>query len=245
MRRIFLFALFGCLILASLTGGGLVLASTSPGYQINESFIGPGGALESNSGAYRTAPGQQSLGNIGVGGSSGTIYKLDAGHTTTDEPSLAFSVNTSTVPFGTVTLSTAATSTASFSVRNYTSYGYVVQIIGPSLTKGGDVIDAMASNAASSPGTEQFGINLVANTSPTTFGAVPAQIPDSSFSFGAAATNYNTANSYRYVSGETVAHATKSSGQTNYTISYILNASATTPLGNYATTHTIVCTGTY
>jgi len=94
-------------------------------------------------------------------------------------------------------------------------------------------------------GTEQFGMNLVANTSPTTFGANPVQTPDSSFSSGAAASNYDTANNFRYVAGETIAYASESSGLTDYTISYIINAANTTAGGTYSGAQTLVCVGTY
>ena len=62
---------------------------------------------------------------------------------------------------------------------------------------------------------------------------------------GAAASNYNTANNFRYNGGETIASAPKTSGQTNYTISYIVNAATTTPGGSYSGNQTLVCTGTY
>ena len=40
------------------------------------------------------------------------------------------------------------------------------------------------AQTASSPGTEQFGINLVANTSPTTFDFESVQVPDATYGFG-------------------------------------------------------------
>ena len=44
-----------------------------------------------------------------------------------------------------------------------------------------------------------------------------ALTPDNGqFGFGVAAVNYNESNKFRYVSGETIAMAPKSSGQTNY-----------------------------
>jgi hypothetical protein len=139
----------------------------------------------------------------------------------------------------------AAHATATFRVLNYTSYGYVVNIIGSPPTNSGHALAAMSSTAASSPGTEQFGINLVANTSPATFGADPVQVPSSTFSFGEAATNYNTANNYRYVSGEAIATGPKSSGETDFTISYIVNVATDTPGGQYGGNQVLVCTGTY
>jgi hypothetical protein len=220
-------------------------SSQSPNYQIDESFIGPGGTLESGSTNYLTAPGGQSIGNSGGAGDSGsTNYQAQSGATTTSDPSLACITNTSSVNFGALSTSVVATATATFSVLNYTSYGYVVQTVGTAPSSGGHTLANMSSNAASNPGTEQFGINLVDNTSPN-IGANPAQIPSSSFSYGEAATNYNTADSFRYVQGETIALAPKTSGQTDYTISYITNISTTTPGGSYTGSQALVCIGTY
>jgi len=109
----------------------------------------------------------------------------------------------------------------------------------------GTVMTAPSTPTASSSGTEQFGINLVANTSPATFGSNPAQIPNSTFSFGQAASGYNTPNLYKYVNGDTVASSSSSSGETDYTISYIFNISSTTPGGTYTMNHVLVATSTF
>lgn len=225
-------------------GGTLASAqSSSNNYQINESFIGPGGNLESNSTNYGTAPGQQGIGNIGVGESGSNNFRAQSGAQTTDDPSLSCTVDTASINFG--SLSTSVAATATFSVLNYTAYGYVVQTVGDPPSTGSYTLAGMSSTGPSSPGTEQFGINLAANTAPTTFGANPVQVPDSTFSSGAAAGNYDTANNFRYVSGETIAYASESSGLTNYTISYIVNAANTTAGGTYSGSQTLVCVGTY
>lgn len=217
----------------------------SGNYRIDESFIGPGGALESGSTNYQFQAGQQATGANAIGPGSSTNYQAVAGAVTPSEPTLRCTLNTSSINFGGLSIGAATTATAGFSVLNYTSYGYNVAIVGATPSNGAHNLNALASNAASSSGTEQFGINLVANTSPTTFGANPLQVPDNTFSFGEAAANYNTANSYRYVNGENIATAPKSSGQTDYTISYIINIANTTPGGAYSGNQVIVCTGTY
>jgi len=99
--------------------------------------------------------------------------------------------------------------------------------------------------AAEEAARDCLGMNLAANTSPTTFGAVPVQIPDSTFSFGVATSNYNTANQYMYVNGDTIASSPKSSGETDYTISYILNITNITPGGTYTMNQAIVATSTF
>jgi hypothetical protein len=102
--------------------------------------------------------------------------------------------------------------------------------------------DALGGPQTSSPGIEQFGVNLVANTSPTSAGANPAQ---SIFGVGEAATNYDTPNSYRYVSGDTIAFAPKSSGVTTFTITYLVNVGALTPGGQYTSAQQLICVATY
>ena len=223
--------------------GRLSAQSSSTNYEINEYFIGPGGQLESSSTNYQLQGG--GAGDTGVGESESTNFRQQAGFNTASEPRLSFAITDGAVELGGLSTVTTATDTATFSVLNYTTYGYVVQILGDTPVNGSHNLAAMSSTAASQVGTEQFGINLVANTSPTTFGADPAQVPSSDFSYGQAATNYNTANNYRYVQGETIALAGEASGQTDYTISYITNISETTPGGEYAGGLTLIVVGTY
>lgn len=217
-------------------------AISSGNYQIHEDFIGGGGRPDSSSSNYRAS---DTLGGAaGVGGAAGTVFGSQTGAQTPSEPTLSFAVDTASVSLGSLSTSLTRTGTASFSVLNYTSYGYIVQIIGSPPDNGGHALSGMASVAGSSVGTEQFGINLVANTSPVTFGANPLQVP-SNVGFGVAAGGYNTANQYKYVPGDTIASAPKSSGQTTYTISYIANIANETPGGSYSGNQTLVVTGTY
>jgi hypothetical protein len=219
-----------------------LFAVGSTNYSIEEDFIGGGGTADSSSASYQS---QDSIGATAVGDARSTNNRTQSGATTTNDPMLEFTVSTSSVSLGALSNGATATGTASFSVRNYTSNGYIVQTLGAPPTNGTHTLTAPSSPAASAAGTEQFGINLVANTSPTVLGTDPQQIPDNTFSFGAAASGYNTANSYKYVSGDTIAAATESSGQTNYTISYIANIATGTPAGQYSGRQTLVCTGTY
>lgn len=242
--------IFGVLIIGVLIRHPQALAQgTSSGYRIDESYIGPGGSLESGSTGYKLEPGQQTTGNPGgVGDSSSTNYTAQSGNTTTSDPRLVCVVNSGSLNFGALSTSLVVSSVASFSVLNYTSYGYVATILGSTPSNGSHNLDAMSSTGPSVAGTEQFGINLRDNgpllTDPDV-GADPLQVPSGSFSYGVAAGGYNTVNQYRYVAGETIASGPKSSGQTDYTISYIINASTITPGGQYSGNQTILCTGTY
>ena len=131
-------------------------------------------------------------------------------------------------------------------MRTYLASGYSVYVRGGTLTSESNAtIDAMATRTTSSQGTEQFGLNLRANTSPVTFGADRVQIPDGTFSFGEPTADYNVVNEYKYVENEAVAGASSSSGQTDYTLSYIANVAPLTEAGFYEATHTIIVTSTF
>jgi hypothetical protein len=221
--------------------------SNSTNYAINEDQVGGSGGYDSNSTNFLSINGDNggaTLGDTAVGDSGSTNYQINSGYNSSETPALTVIVSTSSVNFGILSTGSTRTGTALFSVKNYTSYGYVVQTIGTAPTYLARTIAPLAANAGSSIGTEQFGINLVANTVPSV-GSAATQVPDATFSNGAAASNYNTANSYRYVNGETIASATKNSGETDYTISYIINISNTTPAGSYVMKQGLLVTGTY
>lgn len=217
-------------------------AISSSNYQVQEDFVGGGGSASSSSTSYKS---QDSIGAAAVGDGASATKRSQSGTTTTNDPTLTFAVNTSSVSLGSLSSSIAKTGTATFNVLNYTSYGYIVQVLGSPPSNGSHALTNMSSAAASSAGTEQFGINLKANTAPASFGADPQQAPDSTFSFGVAASGYNTTNTYKYVSGDTIASAPKSSGKTTYTLSYVANISNSTQNGSYSGQQTLVCTGTY
>lgn len=231
-------------ILGSLVGWQPALAytSTSPHYQIPESFLGGSGSINSTSSHYQS---QGAAGAPAVGGqypaggnSSSTHYQTNGGSVTTNDPALSFSVNgTTSINFGNLSPSATATATSTFNVIDYTSFGYIVQVVGTPPTSGSHTLTAM-TGGGSTLGTEQFGINLKANTTPS-IGANP------SGGVGAAYGAYSTANSFKYASNDTIAQGPKSSAQTNFTVSYIANASSTTPGGAYTGTLTFICTGTY
>jgi hypothetical protein len=193
---------------------------------------------QSNSANY---VGRDSIGDLGVGTSASNNYQVQAGSTTTYNPSLSVSIGGASVGFNSFSASGPTTTTANFSVLNYTSYGYVVQLAGNPPSNGSTTINAMATTGPSVAGTSQFGINLVANTSPVSVGANP---DTGQFGFGSASANYGTSNQYRYVSGETIAQSTKSSGLTTYTITYLINVAPLTPGGIYTSNQTLIITGT-
>ena len=117
---------------------------------------------------------------------------------------------------------------------------FTITVSGSTLTSGTYTIDAMATAAASSQGTEQFGINLVDNATPNV-GANPS----GSAPIGSAATGYATADQFKLSSGDTVASASNDINTTTFTVSYIANISSATPAGSYSTTLTYAATANF
>ena len=240
-RKIQSLAVFLFLAVVGTASVALADVYSSPNYQINEVSTNPGGGLLSSTNyqAY------QSVGDTTVGNATGTNYQTWNGFNTTTTPFLDAFVNGGNTDIGTLSTATTAHTTATFRVRTYLASGYVVQTVGTAPSDDNHTLAAPSSPTASAAGTEQFGMNLVANTSPATFGANPSQQPNSTFSFGAAATGYNTSNLYKYATGDTIAQSTKSSGETDYTISYIFNISNLTPAGVYTYKQSLVVTSTF
>ncbi len=238
MRFVALACLFGALASGQVAYG----QSASPNFSLSEAFIGSGGELDAGSPSFQA---KSSIGDLGVGNSASAAFQAFAGFTTTDQPYLEFFVDDIDINLGDLSTSTTAFGTANFYVRSYLTSGYVVTLASPGFqSENANFIDNLAANSTSTPGTEQFGVNVVANTSPVA-GANPVQIPDASFSFGQAAANYDTPNSFRYVQGETIAQSDRSTGQTNYRATYIVNIGSSTEAGVYSSTQTYVATAQF
>ncbi len=211
----------------------------SPNYKFSESTLGAGGLIQSSSANFQ---GRETVGDVAVGNANSSNYQINAGGTTTHDPSLSFSVGSGSINFGNFSATNPTVTTSTFTVLNYTSHGYVVQMFGTPPTNGSTTIDPMTTAGPSTVGVSQFGINLVANTSPVSVGS---NLNNGQFGFGQVAPNYSTPNQYRYVSGDTIALAPKSSGLTTYTITYLVNVPALTPGGKYTSDQTLIVTGTY
>lgn len=232
----------GILLAFSIAPVAQAAQSSSSNYSVNEVFFGTGGELNACSTSYCS---KQSAGETTVGNTSSTNYQAQGGFNTDRYPSLEFVVNSTNINLGVLTPGTTATATSTFSVKSYLSSGYVVQTVGNPPTNSGHQLTPLATPTASNSSAEQFGINLVANTSPATFGANPSQNPSVAFGFGTAASGYDTPNQYKYANGDVVAQSLKSSGETDYTVSYIFNTTALTPGGTYTMSHVLVATATF
>ena len=173
---------------------------------------------------------------------TGTVVSSTAGQITVTasvDETLTFTLSAATVALGTLTTGTTGSGTSTMSASTNAGSGYVVAVSGATLTSGASTIAAMAANAASSQGSSQFGINLKANTTPSVGSEV------SGGGSGVAAANYNTADSFRYVTGETVASASAATNSNTFTVSYIANIAAAQAAGAYSTILTYTATATF
>jgi hypothetical protein len=234
------YVLFSFIVLGYIASPVFADPLRSSNYQFQETSLGGTGLFNSQSANYQTAG--TAGGILGLGNSASSNFQINAGNITTKDPVLAFAISNSSASFGNFSAGSAATATTTFQVIDYTSYGYVVIVAGAPPSNGAHTLPGMSSTGPSQAGTEQFGLNLVANTSPISFGANPDH---GQFGFGSASSNYGTPNNYRFVNGETIVSAPKSSGQTIYTISYIVNVNSLTSGGAYNGNQTLICIGTY
>lgn len=216
-----------------------VQASESANYELYETSIGTSDPVDVQSTTYGIT---SATGDLAVGNSSSSNFQINAGSKTSPDPVLSFGVDASGADFGLFSPTQAATTTVSFTVKDYTTYGYIVQIIGDGPTNNSHTIAPMATQAASQVGTEQFGINLVANTNPESVGA---NLDNGQFGNGGVESGYDTANQYKYIDGDIIASAPGDSGETTYTITYIANVGPLTPGGVYNISQTLVATATY
>ncbi|MDQ5972557.1 MAG: hypothetical protein QG553_716 [Patescibacteria group bacterium] len=173
---------------------------------------------------------------------TGTVAASTAGQITVTasvDETLTFTLSAATVALGTLTTASTGSGTSTMTASTNGSTGYAITVNGVTLTSGGNTIAALAAQTASTQNTSQFGINLKANTTPSVGSEV------SGTGSGAAATNYNTADQFRFVTGDTVASASAATNSNTFTVSYIANISGSQQAGSYSTTLTYIATATF
>lgn len=254
MKRL---SLAGIIPFLLMVFGGVALAQySSTNYKSNEVFFGTGGDTGQTSTNYKA---QASLGSLGVGRYKSTNYQTYSGFLTASDPFLELQIDTvSPVDLGTLSSSSASTGTAAFHVRGYIDSGYTVQTINPPPTytsgAGTHTLAGMTTQGSSVVNTEQFGINLMHNTSPANFGTDPSPQPDNTFATGVAAPGYELTNQYKYVANDIIACSGSAPGVcgsvsgwglTNFTISYIANINTLTPAGKYTMIQDLVVVATF
>jgi trimeric autotransporter adhesin len=145
-----------------------------------------------------------------------------------------------------------ATTTSQMAASTNAGTGYVITVNGATMTSGSNTVTSMSTATTSVFGTGQFGMNLMANTTASSSPAVGTAIAPAANGTdlkGQAITGYNTVDTFKFTSGDSVANsAVSGAGPTNaqiYTASYIVNVPGSQPAGTYTTTLTYICTPTF
>ncbi len=153
-----------------------------------------------------------------------------------------------------------AWATSQMAASTNAGFGYTITVNGSTMTSGANTITAIGGTATTSQlGVRQFGMNLVADTTPAInyTGLVGAgsitPASDGVNYMAAASANFNTLNNYAFndTALNTVAKSDNGTGTSAptdaqiVTASYIVNVSGNQPAGTYTTTLTYICTPTF
>ena len=150
-----------------------------------------------------------------------------------------------------------ATATSQMAASTNATLGYAITVNGPTLTSGANTIAAMSGAGGTATGSvhglSQFGLNLVKNAAFCSTGCtlpnhdLGANVTTGTGNYnGTAATNYNTAATFKFASGDVVANsATLATDAQIFTVSYIVNVPGSQPAGTYTSTLTYICTPTF
>lgn len=175
-------------------------------------------------------------GNIGVSTEVPPHIDLCVGVTVSDD---CLSTIGDSLDLGNLNVNTPKVATSQFASATNAANGYTVSISGNSLTSGNNVIQAIGALSTSVPGTNQFGINLRQNTSPS-IGEEP-----SGSGTAAALAGYNIPDNFLFNSGSNIVSAPGSDNFRKFTVSYIVNISRNQPAGIYSTTMTFIALGNF
>lgn len=132
------------------------------------------------------------------------------------------------------------TAQSQMAVGTNASGGFAITATGTPLAAGTNVIDSPSSPTPSTPGTNQFGINLVANNEPTV-----GSDPEGIWTNAIPGNGYGVPNQYKFVSGDVVAYSPNVSLMRKFTVSYVVNSSEDLRAGVYTTTMTYVASGRF
>ena len=132
------------------------------------------------------------------------------------------------------------TAQSQMAIGTNASGGFVITANGTPMSAATNVIDSPTSPTASIQGTNQFGINLVANNDPTI-----GSDPEGTWANAITTPNYGIPNKYMYVPGDIVAYSPNVSLMKKFTVSYIVNTSPNLRAGVYSTTLTFIASGRF
>ncbi len=237
MRNRRLWAYSNPLLLALLVAvvgatSALAVTSNSDSYKLSEAQFGAG-AQNNCSGQY--------CARASIGSTSGApaVSTAEFQPVESSDPRLDVIIDPGTSNLGIMRPEATLTKTSVVRVSNYLTGGYTIQVKGDPPKFGNHTLATPTNPTASTPGTEQFAINIAQNSLPSV-GAAPLQVPSGVATFGEVTDDYKTPNVFKYVSEDVVAGSDAESGRTDFTISFIVNVSPVTPAGKYTGEYEII-----
>lgn len=132
------------------------------------------------------------------------------------------------------------TARSQMAVGTNASGGFAITANGAQPSAGTSVIESPATPTKSTPGTDQFGLNLVANTAPAV-----GDDPEGDWANAVPASDYSIPDQYKFVSGDVVAFSPNVSLMKKFTVSYIMNSRPELRAGVYTTTITYIASGRF
>lgn len=181
------------------------------------------------------------------------VYQAASG-----SPACPSNITSNNVDFGTLSVNTVKTGTSFVECSSNATNGYQITYSGATLTQGIRTIAAAGSSeVASSPGSEQFGFNAVANTTATSTPAIGAN-PTGTAPIGRTIAavdggHYATPDSFAFDTGSVTTpvpfadsgNPATPTNKTIWTLSWIANIAGITAAGDYTTTITFVATANF
>lgn len=149
------------------------------------------------------------------------------------------SANQAVINMGDFLPTITKTATSHMVLATNAGSGYSITVTGTTLTSGTNTIPALATPTIALPGVGQFGINLVANTSPVV-GSNPL-----GGGTGVPGTGYNQANLFKFSSGDIVASGTTVEDYRKYIVSYAVNVASSQNPGIYTTTLSFIAVANF
>lgn len=141
---------------------------------------------------------------------------------------------------GDLTSDTTLLTQSQMAVGTNATAGFAITANGTALSAGTSVIGGLAAPTESRQGSNQFGLNLVANDNPSV-----GNNPEGPWTNAVPTSDYNTPNLYKYVPGDVIAYSPNVSLMKKFTVSYVVNSSSSLRAGVYSTTITYIASGRF
>lgn len=132
------------------------------------------------------------------------------------------------------------TAQSQMAVGTNATAGFSITVNGAPLSAGTNVIESLDDAAESTPGVNQFGINLVANSIPFV-----GSDPEGTWTNAVPTSDYGTPDQYKFLPGDEIAYSPNVSLMKKFTVSYIINSREDIRPGIYSTTITYIASGRF